>query len=84
MLKVIGDSMIGAAIADGDWVVVRQQPTAENGKIVAAMINGDATIKVLKRIDDKIWLIPRNSSYKPIPGDQATILGKAVAVLRRL
>jgi len=84
LLKVVGDSMINAAIADGDWVVVRQQPVAENGDIVAAMIDGDATVKTFKRADDHIWLMPHNPAYTPIPGDDATILGKIVAVLRRV
>ncbi len=84
LLKVSGDSMVDAAIADGDWVVVREQPAAENGEIVAAMIEGDATVKTFKRSDDHVWLMPANPVYEPIPGDNATIIGKAVAVLRRL
>ncbi|OQO92097.1 repressor LexA [Saccharomonospora piscinae] len=84
LLSVAGDSMIDAAITDGDWVVVRQQPDAENGDIVAAMIEGEATVKTFKRKDDHIWLMPHNEAYEPIPGDDATILGKVVAVLRRL
>ncbi|GAA4433618.1 transcriptional repressor LexA [Actinokineospora soli] len=84
MLKVAGDSMIDAAIADGDWVVVRQQPNAENSDIVAAMIDGEATVKTFKRRDGHAWLLPQNAAYEPIPGDEATILGKVVAVLRRL
>ncbi|HEU5470306.1 MAG TPA: transcriptional repressor LexA [Actinophytocola sp.] len=84
LLKVAGDSMIDAAIADGDWVVVRQQPTADNGEIVAAMIEGEATVKTFKRRDGHVWLLPHNAAYEPIPGDDATILGKVVAVLRRL
>ena len=84
LLKVSGDSMINAAIADGDWVVVRQQPDAENGDIVAAMIDGEATVKTLKRADGHVWLMPHNPAYTPIPGDNATILGKIVAVLRRV
>jgi repressor LexA len=84
LLKVAGDSMIDAAIADGDWVVVRQQPTADNGEIVAAMIEGEATVKTFKRRDGHVWLLPHNEAYEPIPGDDATILGKVVAVLRRL
>ena len=84
LLKVTGDSMINAAIADGDWVVVRQQPDAENGDIVAAMIDGEATVKTLKRSDGHVWLMPHNPAYTPIPGDDATILGKIVAVLRRV
>jgi repressor LexA len=84
LLKVVGDSMINAAIADGDWVVVRQQPEAENGEIVAAMIDGEATVKTFKRSDDHVWLMPHNPIYAPIPGDDAVILGKVVAVLRRV
>jgi repressor LexA len=84
LLKVVGDSMINAAIADGDWVVVRQQPVAENGDIVAAMIDGEATVKTFKRSDSHVWLMPHNPIYAPIPGDDAAILGKVVAVLRRV
>jgi repressor LexA len=84
LLRVVGDSMINAAIADGDWVVVRQQPVAENGDIVAAMIDGEATVKTFKRADDHIWLMPHNPAYTPIPGDDATVLGKIVTVLRRV
>ena len=82
LLKVIGESMIDAAICDGDWVVVRQQPVAENGEIVAAMIDGEATVKTLKRKDGHIWLMPHNPAFEPIDGDQATVLGRVVAVLR--
>ena len=84
MLKVTGDSMIDAAICDGDWVVVRQQPTAENGEIVAAMIDGEATVKTYKRRDGHVWLLPHNPAYEPIPGDDATVLGRVVTVLRRV
>ena len=84
LLKVVGDSMINAAIADGDWVVVRQQPVAENGDIVAAMLEGEATVKTFKRAAEHIWLMPHNPAYAPIPGDDAEILGKVVAVLRRI
>jgi repressor LexA len=84
LLKVVGDSMINAAIADGDWVVVRQQPVAENGDIVAAMIDDEATVKTFKRSAEHVWLMPHNPAYTPIPGDEAEILGKVVAVLRRL
>jgi repressor LexA len=84
MLKVAGDSMVEAAICDGDWVVVRQQPTAENGEIVAAMIDGEATVKTYKRRDGHVWLLPHNPAYEPIPGDDATILGRVVTVLRRV
>ena len=84
MLKVVGESMIDAAICDGDWVVVRQQNHAENGDIVAAMIEGEATVKTFRRRDGHVWLIPHNSAYPPILGDDATILGRVVAVLRKL
>jgi len=84
MLKVVGDSMVDAAIADGDWVVVRQQPNAENGDIVAAMIDGEATVKTYKRRDGKVWLLPHNVAYQPIPGDNAVVLGRVVTVLRKV
>ena len=84
MLKVVGDSMVDAAICDGDWVVVRQQPNAENGEIVAAMIDGEATVKTYKRRDGHVWLMPHNAAYQPIPGDDATVLGRVVSVLRRV
>jgi len=81
---LFGDSMINAAIADGDWVVVRQQPVAENGDIVAAMIDGEATVKTFKHSGGHVWLMPHNPAYAPIPGDEAAILGRVVAVLRRV
>ncbi len=84
LLQVVGDSMVDLAITDGDWVAVRQQPDADNGDVVAAMIDGEATVKTFKRTDDHVWLVPHNESYEPILGDNATILGKVVAVLRRL
>lgn len=84
VLKVVGDSMIEAAICDGDWVTVRRQPVAENGDIVAAMLDGEATVKRFKRDNGHVWLLPHNAAYQPIPGDEATILGKVVAVLRRV
>jgi len=84
MLSVAGDSMINAAIADGDWVVVRQQPVCESGDIIAAMIEGEATVKTFKRSAGHIWLMPHNPEYAPIPGDEAEVLGKVVAVLRRV
>ncbi len=84
LLQVRGESMIEAAICDGDWVVVRQQPVADNGEIVAAMIDGEATVKTFKRRDGHVWLLPHNPAYEPIPGDKATILGRVVAVLRRV
>jgi repressor LexA len=76
--------MIDAAIADGDWVVVRQQPVAENGDIVAAMIENEATVKTFKRKDGHVWLLPQNQAYDPIPGDEASVLGRVVAVLRKI
>lgn len=82
VLEVTGDSMIEAAICDGDYVVVRSQPTADNGTIVAAMIDGEATVKVLSKSDGHVWLLPRNESYAPIPGDEAVILGRVVTVVR--
>ncbi len=82
MLTVVGDSMIDAAICDGDFVVVRRQRTAENGEIVAAMLDGEATVKVFRQRDGHTWLLPRNSAFEPIVGDHAEILGKVVAVLR--
>jgi repressor LexA len=84
LLKVVGDSMIDAAIADGDWVVVREQQVAENGEIIAAMIEGEATVKSYRMSDGHIWLIPHNPAFAPIAGDGATILGKVVSVLRRV
>ncbi|MFT6535001.1 MAG: repressor LexA [Alpinimonas sp.] len=84
MLKVVGDSMIDAAICDGDWVVIRSQKTAENGEIVAAMLDDEATVKVFRQRDGHTWLLPRNSNFEPILGDYAQILGKVVAVLRSL
>jgi repressor LexA len=84
LLKVTGESMIDAAITDGDWVVVRQQPVADNGDIVAAMIDGEATVKTFRRRDGHVWLMPHNPAFEPIPGDDASILGKVVAVLRKV
>ncbi|SDQ34357.1 transcriptional repressor LexA [Quadrisphaera sp. DSM 44207] len=82
LLRVVGDSMVDAAICDGDWVAVRQQPVAENGEIVAAMLDGEATVKTYKQRDGHVWLLPHNEAYEPIPGDDAVVLGKVVAVLR--
>jgi len=84
MLKVKGDSMIDAAICDGDWVVIRTQKTAENGDIVAAEIDGEATVKTFKQRDGKVWLLPRNSAFEPIDGTHASIMGIVVSVLRKL
>lgn len=82
MLRVVGDSMIDAAICDRDFVVIRQQREAENGDIVAAMLDGEATVKVFRRRDGHTWLLPRNSAFEPILGDHAEVLGKVVAVFR--
>jgi repressor LexA len=84
MLKVVGDSMVDAAICDGDWVVVRQQAVANNGDVVAAMLDNEATVKTFKQRDGHIWLLPHNDAYEPILGDDAVILGKVTAVLRSL
>jgi repressor LexA len=90
MLRVVGDSMIDAAIADGDLVVVRRESDVENGDIVAATFESDtsgdreATVKTIKRDAGHVWLMPHNPAYVPILGDEATILGKVVAVLRRI
>ncbi len=84
MLEVRGDSMVDAAICSGDYVVVRQEQTAENGEIVAALIDGEATVKTFQRKDGHVWLLPHNAAYDPIDGTHATILGKVTAVLRRI
>jgi repressor LexA len=89
-LRVAGDSMAGAAIADGDWVIVREQPDADSGDIVAAMLASDvsadyeATVKTLKKADGHVWLLPHNPAYSPILADDAVIVGKVVSVLRRV
>ena len=84
LLRVTGDSMIDAAICDGDWVVIRQQPVADNGDIVAAMLDGEATVKTFRRREGRVWLMPHNSAYEPIDGSDATILGRVVTVLRKV
>jgi repressor LexA len=84
LLHVVGDSMIDAAICDGDWVVVRRQANAETGEIVAALLGDEATVKTLKRSKGHVWLMPQNENYEPIPGDDAQVLGKVVSVLRRI
>lgn len=84
LLEVQGDSMLDAAICSGDYVVVRQQPVAENGEIVAAMLDGEATVKTFQRKDGKVWLLPHNDDYSPIDGTHATILGKVTTVLRKV
>ena len=82
MLEVRGDSMVEAAICDGDWVVVRQQNTAQNGDIVAALLDDEATVKTFRQRDGHTWLLPQNRQYEPILGDHASIMGKVVSVLR--
>jgi len=88
LLRVRGDSMIGAQIAEGDYVVVREQPEAGNGDIVAALVPGvedGATIKRFSRRDDgHVWLLPANERYQPIPADDGKVLGRVVTVLRRI
>lgn len=84
LLHVVGDSMIDAAICDGDYVVVRSQADAENGEIVAAMLEGEATVKTLRKTQDGPWLMPANDNYSPIDGAHAQILGKVTAVLRSI
>jgi len=84
LLRVVGDSMVDAAICDGDWVVVLQQQSADNGDIVAAMIDGEATVKTFSRKQGRVWLMPHNPAYEPIDGTHCTILGKVTAVLRRV
>lgn len=84
MLRVSGDSMIDAAICDGDWVVVRRQQSANNGEIVAALLNDEATVKTFRQRDGHTWLLPQNTQYEPILGDHATVMGKVVSVMRTL
>lgn len=84
MLRVSGDSMVDAAICNGDWVVVRQQNSAQNGDIVAALLDEEATVKTFRQRDGHTWLLPQNSAYEPILGDEATVMGKVVTVLRAL
>ncbi len=84
MLRVSGDSMVDAAICDGDWVVVRKQQTADNGDIVAALLDDEATVKTFRQRDGHTWLLPQNTRYEPILGDHATIMGKVVSVMRAL
>lgn len=83
-LRVRGDSMIDAAICDGDTVIVRQQPEAHSGQIVAAMVDDEATVKIYRRRNGHVVLEPRNSEYDVIDGDEAVILGAVVSVLRNI
>ena len=84
MLKVKGDSMVDAAICDGDFVVIRRQQTCDNGDIVAALLDDEATVKTFKKRDGHVWLMPHNPAYEPILGDHAQIMGKVVSVLRKV
>ncbi|MHA7210512.1 transcriptional repressor LexA [Arthrobacter sp. MDT1-65] len=84
MLRVSGDSMVDAAICDGDWVVVRKQQSAQNGDIVAALLDDEATVKTFRQRDGHTWLLPQNTRYEPILGDHASIMGKVVSVMRAL
>ena len=84
LLEVRGDSMVDAAICDGDYVVIRREQTADNGDIVAALLDDEATVKTFQRKDGRVWLLPHNEAYEPIDGTHATILGKVTAVLRRV
>lgn len=81
-LTVRGDSMIGAGILSGDKVVVRPQPTADDGQIVVALLEDEATVKRLRRRNGQVWLLPENDAYSPIDGTNATILGLVKAVVR--
>ena len=82
MLQVVGESMIDAAICDGDYVVIREQKDCNNGEIVAAMIDGEATVKTFQRKNGHIWLLPATPAFEPINGDNCEILGKVTAVMR--
>jgi repressor LexA len=85
VFRVAGDSMIGAAIADGDHVVIRQQDAWDSGDLVAAIIDGQMTVRTLQRSgDDHVWLMPQNPAYTPIPGDEGHVVGRVVAVLRQV
>lgn len=81
-LRVRGDSMINAGILSGDLVVVRPQQTADDGQIVVAMINDEATVKRLSRKGGKVWLLPENPAYEPIDGTGASLIGVVKAVHR--
>lgn len=84
LLQVVGESMHDAGIFNGDWVVVRSQAVAEFGDFVAAMIDGEATVKEFQKDADGLWLIPHNPLFEPIPAEESTILGKVAAVLRKI
>ena len=84
ILRAKGDSMVDAAICDGDYVVVREQNSAVNGDIVAALLDDEATVKTFRKENGHVWLMPHNPAYSPIDGTHATIMGKVVTVLRKL
>ncbi|HIW95276.1 MAG TPA: transcriptional repressor LexA [Candidatus Corynebacterium gallistercoris] len=84
LLQVVGESMRDAGILNGDWVVVRSQSVAEFGDFVAAMIDGEATVKEFQKDAQGLWLLPHNEFFEPIPAEQAQILGKVAAVLRKV
>ena len=81
-LRVRGDSMINAGILSGDKVVVRPQQTADDGQIVVAMIDDEATVKRLSRRNGQVWLLPENDAYEPIDGTHAQIVGLVKGVVR--
>lgn len=81
-LHIQGDSMIDAGILNGDVIVVRRQSYAQQGQIVVAVIEDEATCKRLEKKDGHVWLMPENEAYAPIPGDDARILGVVVKVMR--
>jgi repressor LexA len=88
ILKVVGDSMTGAGIFSGDWVVVRELfDRPRNDDIVAALLDGnevEGTVKIYRKVNRRVWLMPHNPAHAPIPGDNAIIRGKVVAVLRQV
>lgn len=84
MLQVVGESMRDAGILNGDWVVVRSQPVAEEGEFVAALIDGEATVKEFHRDSTGVWLLPHNDAFSPIKGDEAEVMGRVVSVFRTL
>lgn len=82
-LRVRGDSMVGAGILDGDFVVVRQQDSADNGAIVVALLEDEATVKRFQRKGSEVWLYPENPNYEPISAESCTIVGRVIAVIRQ-
>ena len=84
MLSVVGESMKDAGVLDGDWVVIRSQPVAEEGDFVAALIDGEATVKEFHKDSSGVWLLPHNEAFAPIKGDEAEIMGRVISVFRTL